>query len=336
MRDKRFHFVILFQNPATTVRFFSGSVYERLTTLLAPIAIFGYNRPTTLAQSIDALSKNPEAPDSHLFIFLDGHKSSLDQDLVSQTYEVAISTSGFSSVSVIRQPFNLGLSKSIRSGVQFIFDRFESVIVVEDDLIVSDTFLRYMNHGLVQYKENKRVFSIQGSNYFANERYDSHFFLIGADCWGWASWKNRWDSIIWDPIAVLAQLKSTNSLQYFDLEGEYLHSNIIKDSIKGSVDSWAIFFHAHAVLNNQVSLYPNFSQVSNVGTDGKGTHMGFSKLYFTQNRSLINSEFPKLAIHNTKASNDLVDFYRKYNSTITYSSQIMYKLRKFVHNIFKS
>jgi len=45
---------------------------------LSPVAIFAYRRPKHLQKVLEALSQEPEAPDTHLVLFLDGAKSGAD------------------------------------------------------------------------------------------------------------------------------------------------------------------------------------------------------------------------------------------------------------------
>ena len=40
--------------------------------IYAPIAVFGFNRPDALKNTISSLLRNEEAKDSDLFVFVDG------------------------------------------------------------------------------------------------------------------------------------------------------------------------------------------------------------------------------------------------------------------------
>ena len=62
---------------------------------------------------------------------------------------------GFKSVYVIESDKNNGLANSIIKGVNDIIKKFGKIIVLEDDLIVSQYFLDFMNRSLSLYKENK-------------------------------------------------------------------------------------------------------------------------------------------------------------------------------------
>ena len=47
---------------------------------LAPIALFVYNRPDHTRRTLEALSRNELADQSHLFIFADGPKQNVSED----------------------------------------------------------------------------------------------------------------------------------------------------------------------------------------------------------------------------------------------------------------
>ena len=54
---------------------------------------------------------------------------------------------------------NKGLAKSIIDGVSQIVEEFGKVIVLEDDLLVSPSFLDFMNEALLEY-ENEEAWSL--------------------------------------------------------------------------------------------------------------------------------------------------------------------------------
>ena len=116
---------------------------------LAPIVIFTYNRPLHLKKTLESLSLNELAKFSDIFIFIDGPKSIQDVVDVNSCLNVAQSASGFKSVSIEKSTNNLGLSKSIISGLNKMFNVFETCIILEDDLIVSKFFLNFMSFLLI-------------------------------------------------------------------------------------------------------------------------------------------------------------------------------------------
>jgi hypothetical protein len=166
---------------------------------------------------------------------------------------------------------NQGLANSVIKGVTDTLGMFEELIVIEDDMIFSPYFLQFMNEGLEKYKRTEEVISIHG--YCVPIQLSAPvFFLRGADCWGWATWRRGWKQFNSDAKYLLHELKR-NKLQYcFDLDGNYAYSKMLQDQIKGRVDSWAIRWYASAFLANRLTLYPSTSLVRNIGGDGSGIH----------------------------------------------------------------
>jgi len=238
--------------------------------LLAPIVVFAYNRPNHLLRCLQALLTNPEGSKSSLHVFVDGPKSELDRELVKQCIEIARNISGFKSLDVVANDSNLGLARSIRTGINSIFQSYESVIVIEDDIVVASTALRFLNQGLDRYLTLDKVASIQLYQYPIKIELENPVFLRGADCWGWATWKNRWEMVEFEPIKLLNQLSQNRN--DFNLDGSARFYEMLEDLSFNSIDSWAICWHASMYVEDKMSLYPPESLCLNIGSDGSGTH----------------------------------------------------------------
>ena len=94
------------------------------------------------------------------------------------------SIQGFKKINIIEREKNWGLANSIIDGVTSIINEYGKIIVLEDDLVTSPYFLRFMNHNLDLYSGDDQVASIHGYVYPINDLPEV-FFLKGADCWGW-------------------------------------------------------------------------------------------------------------------------------------------------------
>jgi hypothetical protein len=239
---------------------------------LAPIAFFTYNRPEHTRRSVEALARNECADQSTLFIFSDGPNSAEDASNVDAVRSYLGSITGFRSVEIAHRPRNLGLAESIISGVTDVCLRDGRVIVIEDDLITSPFFLRYMNEALDLYENTSEVISIHGYTYPIRERLPETFFIKGADCWGWATWQRGWELFNADGSSLLAQLESRGLTRQFDFDGTYPFTAMLRDQIAGNNNSWAIRWYASAFLRDRLTLFPGRSLVSNIGNDPSGTH----------------------------------------------------------------
>jgi glycosyltransferase involved in cell wall biosynthesis len=238
----------------------------------APIALFVYNRALHLERTVRSLQNNAESRESELFIFSDGPRVKSDISRVESVRRFARSVSGFKRVSIIARERNLGLSQSIITGITEIVAEYGHIIVLEDDMVTSPYFLRYMNEALNFYRNDERVISIHSYVYPLQVTLPETFFLRGADCWGWATWKRGWDLFEPDGNKLVRNMRSRGLTREFDLNGAYPYTSMLEKQSKGKVDSWAIRWHASAFLANRLTLYPGTSLVSNIGLDASGTH----------------------------------------------------------------
>ena len=112
---------------------------------LAPICLFTYNRLEETKQTVEALKNNFLAKQSELFIFSDGPKY-IDNTLEVDSVRAFVKTiSGFKKITINESIKNMGLASSIINGVSKVIKTYDSVIVLEDDLITSANFLNCKN-----------------------------------------------------------------------------------------------------------------------------------------------------------------------------------------------
>lgn len=245
----------------------------------APIALFVYNRPVHTERTLAALIDNASSSDTEAFVFSDGARSAADETKVAAVRSLIRSTRGFRRVELIERAQNLGLARSIIAGVTDLVRRFGRVIVIEDDLLTSRHFLRYMNDGLDTYADDDRVASIHGYCYPVPGTLPETFFLRGGDCWGWATWERAWTKFEPDGRVLLAQLKARRLTRAFNANGARAMTRMLEDQVAGRNDSWAIRWHASAFLHDMLTLYPGRSLVDNIGLDNSGTHCGSSATF---------------------------------------------------------
>lgn len=272
-----------------------------------PIAYFAYNRPAHSRRTLAALASTPEAPNTELHIFVDGPRNSEDHPKVAQVLEIARSVQGFRSVVVHESKVNQGLYRSITQGVSAVVAKAGRVVVVEDDILVSKHFLSYMNEALHAYAEQKQVGSIHAYCPPASG-FPDFFFLRGGDCWGWATWADRWSLYCDDTDALIAELVAQNQLRAFlEIYGHHSLVHLIKRA-KGLNQSWASNWHASLFLANRLTLHPGRSFVENIGNDGSGTHSNVTDRYST-GFSSVYTGIPVLPlVHNREAARIMRDF----------------------------
>lgn len=297
----------------------------------SPIALFTYNRPAHTIKTIEALKLNELAGKSQLIIFSDGPKDEAGLPAVSKLRELLRKVEGFKAVQLVERKLNFGLGKNIIEGVKQVIDQYGRVIVLEDDLFTSPFFLRYMNEALNKYQDIEEVISIHGYCYPVNKILPETFFLRGADCLGWGTWKREWNLFEPDGSKLLARLVNSNQQNLFDFANTYPYTQMLKDQISGKNNSWAIRWYASAFLLNKLTLYPGRSLVHHMGGDGSGTNTGFDDSLAV---TISETPVPVLDIpilENEIAFHAFSDFFRRQgNPTIWY--RLKRRMRKTFRN----
>ncbi len=280
---------------------------------LSPLVLFAYKRLDCLKLTIEALKSCYYAKDTVLYVFSDAAKNDFDWAGVCLVRTFIKSIGGFKKVVLVEAEINNGLAKSIISGVSHVLKTHESVIVMEDDLVVSDDFLVYMNKALNFYSNSSKVSSISGYNPLTNIQTSDNvdcFFTRRTTSWGWATWKNRWSSVNWESDEFKSFPASLK--QWFEVYklGCNLPSMISRQN-DGKINSWAIRFLYHHYRNGNLTLYPIKNKVRNIGFGQDATHTVSNKGF---NRTIepnddLNFRFPE-AIEEFKPISEL--FYKQY------------------------
>ena len=295
-----------------------------------PILLFVYNRLNHTKRTVESLLANQNISQHELIVFSDGPKTVVDSSSVNQVRDFIATIKGFKSATVHCSNTNKGLSRSIIDGVTQVLKRFDSCIVIEDDLVLSPHFLSFMRDGLSKYSADSRVASIHGYVYPADSVLPTNFFMKGADCWGWGTWKRAWNLFEPDGSKLLEQLKKRGLINEFDFGGSYAYSGLLKKQIERKVDSWAIRWHASIFLENMLTLYPGKSLVHNIGNDRSGTNSGQYNIFDV---SLQKSPLPVTDIEVEPSEigyKAFVEFFIKNKQTL--SAKVIRKISSLVNH----
>ena len=278
---------------------------------LAPIVLFTYNRPVHTRQTIDALLKNEYASESDLIIFSDAPKNCVAEDGVRQTRAYLRGITGFRSIKLIERAENMGLAANIIDGVTQVVNEYGRIIVLEDDLLTSSFFIKYMNEALTMYEDVDEVISVHGYVYPVKKLLPENFFLIHTDSLGWGTWKDKWVYFNPNGEELLRQLTQKRLLRRFNFDESYDFVKMLRRQIKGENNSWAIRWYASAFLENKLSLFPGRSLVFHNGGDNTGTNCVYeSWLDVDLSESPINLRPQLPLIESIEARHAYVDFFR--------------------------
>lgn len=265
---------------------------------------------------IEALRANKEATSSELYVFCDGPKdnSSFEQrQKIEETRALVHKTMGFGQLHIIESETNIGLDKSVLKGINHVLSKYDSVIVLEDDIIVSSGFLGYMNKALRIYANDDNVMNI--SAYWfpveGSDKLPASFFLSCGGNWGWATWERAWnkfDDNVLEVIQKVDSSESTRSLVSFD--GHSSHYDQLLANRQAGYYTWDIFWHTSIILRKGLTLFPNRSLVNNIGMDGSGEHSEITNKYYWPQLASYIELVKQPAIPNEQALRLLSEYFR--------------------------
>ena len=180
------------------------------------------------------------------------------------------------------------LYQNFQLGLKQLLDEFGKCIFMEDDNIVSSSFLEYMNNGLSFYNDNKKIMAIGGFNvpvsleaYPSDYKYNyylSRFFCAA----GFATWSDRQILEIINYNDGFGDLMADKKLyKKFKIKVPHLISELkrIKDGILDAGDYKITF---NMIKNDLYMVKPINSNVNNIGYDGTGVHCGISNKFDNQ------------------------------------------------------
>lgn len=280
------------------------------------IAVFAYNRPNHLQRVLENLQLNDV---SHIYVFVDGPEGEDDKEEVDKVRNI-VSNVNWCDKSIHFRENNIGLQKSIVSGVDRVFEDHDRIIVLEDDCVPSSDFVPFMNKCLEKYSSDKHVMNVTGYSppiEMPEEYSYDVYFTYRSSSWGWGTWESAWKHFEQDPLS-LSELKSREKeiKEITDKAGTDLYP-MMRDQLKGNIDSWAIWWVYAIASENGICVNPIDSKIKNIGHDGSGTHSGESTKYHVE---LSNTDSNAIRFPNKKSVDTAINKrYNEYFSQSGYS-----------------
>lgn len=278
-----------------------------------PIVLFVYNRPKHTEYTLNALDKNIGIENSELFVFSDNAKDIQGLDAVREVRALLKKfkeNNHFKMVHIFESEEHKGLADSVIDGVSRVINKYEKIIVLEDDLVTSTDFFMFMNGALKYYEPYEEVWSIAG--YTPDLKYLSKYkkdvyVCLRAGSWGWATWKDRWESIDWEVKDYATFIRDKKKRRQLKKRGHNL-PDMLGRQMQGKIDSWAIRFCYEQFKQGKVTINPTVSRVRNIGFDGTGTHGGISEKWNVH----LNEEIKEIHYIPVEMNRKLIKSYYNY------------------------
>lgn len=280
----------------------------------SPVIVFTYNRADTTQKVIESLANNKEAADTELYIFSDAPKNEGQTEAVNAVRAVidSIDRSQFKRVTTTYQTENKGLAGSIIDGVTEVLQTHNSVIVLEDDCVVSPYFLNYMNNALATYEHASNIGAVSGFVPTLQRVPHEDVFAVMRSCsLGWGTWKRIWEAVDFDMPDYKALRYNPRFIRNLNKCGNDRMYRLIRQK-KYKLQSWSIRFGAHLAAQGLLTVYPKRSYVENIGLESGGVHSSLDTpiaMKTTNQQGVENPVFPKTLSEDRSATKEFRIIY---------------------------
>jgi hypothetical protein len=119
-----------------------------------PVILYSYNRPNHFKQVVNSIKT--QIGDREIFLFQDGPKNSQDKKLTDHCLDIFTKTFT-NNQTIFASSENLGVAFNQKRARDFIFDRSDSAIFVEDDIVLNDYYIDLLENLMDFFKADPDI-----------------------------------------------------------------------------------------------------------------------------------------------------------------------------------
>lgn len=242
--------------------------------LTTPIAFIAFNRPRHTLKTFESI--RAQQP-TELFLISDGPRPRhpTDTENCHHVREILAGVDWPCTVHRNYSDVNMGCKARVISGLNWVFEKVDRAIILEDDCLPNDDFYPFCQELLERYRDDARVMTITGNNFQDGQLRgdDSYYFSKYNHIWGWATWRRAWQkndpTLSFWPTWKISSDWVTHSPDHL----ERAHwSGIFDQMYRNEIDTWDYPWTANIWYHGGLIATPNVNLVTNIGFGPDGTH----------------------------------------------------------------
>lgn len=242
-----------------------------------PILVTGFNRPHLLENVLFRLSRLGM---KNIWLCLDGPRAHVQRDIESYKKNKLL-LSKYSSLfgsRVLEQPLNVGCKLNMNMGISWFFENNDYGVIIEDDIIFSDSLFEYQLENLKRFEADFSVGSITGfmpvDLQFTTFGSDSRFLVSHKYfcAWGWGSWATRWREYQADIPDWQSELSILSLIERVGVKNLRYWIRRLNQMQSGQVDTWDFQFLFLHFKRKWSVIAPSINLIGNVGFGELATH----------------------------------------------------------------
>jgi glycosyltransferase involved in cell wall biosynthesis len=242
------------------------------------ILVTGFNRPDLLEKCLNSIL-NQSFP-CEIFVHLDGPRDLKETELTQECKNIISRLELSNSVKIMSEShnLNLGCKESMWCALDWFFSHSTKGLILEDDVMVLPGALKAAALLLDKFEFETSICQISLSNQIAHRKGSkvSYFLSNYPFIWGWATWKDRWDTNIKDISKVFGEFTESKQATIIKRQiGKRAFRYWLKkfeSAYTIGIDTWDFQWHFTNWYYHRKSLHFNKIFAINVGFDHRATH----------------------------------------------------------------
>ncbi len=239
---------------------------------IAVLCIF-FARPEILAKSFASVR---EARPRKLLLWQDGPREGRSDDVenINRCRKIVEDIDWECEVYTNYHDKNMGCDPSTHYAHKWAFTIVDKCIILEDDIVPSQSFYPFCKELLDKYENDPRIDRISGINLLGEYPNDGADYFFGqyGNSIGWATWKRVADT--WDTdYAFLNYPRVCQMLLDRDAQrgGESIIERLEREKQAG-IPYWEMVTGVRTLLHDGLVIYPTKNMIQNVGLGENSTH----------------------------------------------------------------
>ena len=232
----------------------------------------GYNRPSMLKASLEYLLTT----NAKVYVALDIPRPDDLRNVALSSECIEIVNAHSSGIAGIRiSDVNQGCFMGVTQAITWGFSLEPELIILEDDIQVTEAFLSFATSMLDEYRDNVKVGSIAGTNLvptssISKSEKDIRFSAFTSS-WGWATWQNRWADYLQD-LPAFPEFTHGFPDHFWNLITTRYWDQVFLETLRGKFDAWDYRWLYSNWKHSRLTVVPNENLVLNIGFGESATH----------------------------------------------------------------
>ena len=291
---------------------------EKALIDLSVLIVF-FNRPQTLRKVFDRVK---EVKPSRLFLYQDGARENRPDDVenVKKCREIVGDIDWDCEVHTLYQEKNMGVDPSGYLADVWAFSLTDKCLVLEDDVVPTVSYFRFVKEMLDKYENDERVTLISGMN--LEERTDfpaDYFFSRTTITMAWASWGRvvrTWDG----KYSFLDDKEKTAELKKYVKKHKLVKNTVklMRRHKQSGVEHFETVLIANQYFHDGLTIVPSKNACINIGAVPCASHSASELKYVPRGyRRIFTMNTYEIDCDNLVCP-DAVEDYSEYKKAVYY------------------